>query len=230
MPTNLRDQHCSRRDYQRAEEIRATAQQTREPLLDVRGLTVEYRGSDERTCVAVADASFQMTAVEIVGIFGQLGSGKTSLGLALLNLLPSTAGRKADALHCHNRDLLKLDESEKRRIRGKEISIMCQEPALALSPVMRVGDQIADVARAHKDTSRRERRETVGAEMTLSFLGLGATEPVASWGNLLAELQQYRVLTSYWWMTAPVFALVLISSSYFLIANSLQRQVQSVAV
>ena len=66
------------------------------------------------------------------------------------------------------------------------------------------------------------------AEVALSFLGLGATEPVASWGNLLAELQHYRVLTSYWWMTAPVFALVLISTSYFAVANSLQRRVQSV--
>src|SRR5947209_5831677 len=63
------------------------------------------------------------------------------------------------------------------------------------------------------------------AEVALSFLGLGATEPVASWGNLLADLQHYRVLTSYWWMTAPIFALVLISASYFAVANSLQRRV-----
>ena len=68
------------------------------------------------------------------------------------------------------------------------------------------------------------------AEVTLSFLGLGATEPLVSWGNLMAELQQYRVLTSYWWMTAPVFALTLFCASYFLVANFLQRRVQSVAV
>jgi peptide/nickel transport system permease protein len=68
------------------------------------------------------------------------------------------------------------------------------------------------------------------AEVTLSFLGLGATEPLASWGNLLADLQQYRVLTSYWWMTAPVFALIVFSASYFLLVNSLQRRVRSVAV
>jgi peptide/nickel transport system permease protein len=68
------------------------------------------------------------------------------------------------------------------------------------------------------------------AEVALSFLGLGATEPVVSWGNLLAELLQYRVLTSYWWMTAPVFALALISSTYFALVNSLEKGVQSVAV
>jgi peptide/nickel transport system permease protein len=68
------------------------------------------------------------------------------------------------------------------------------------------------------------------AEVTLSFLGLGASEPVASWGNLLADLQQYRILTSCWWMAAPVFAVVLISSTYFFIANIFERQVQSVAI
>jgi peptide/nickel transport system permease protein len=73
-------------------------------------------------------------------------------------------------------------------------------------------------------------QQFIMAEVTLSFLGLGATEPLASWGNLLADLQQYRVLTSYWWMTAPVFALIVFSASYFLLLNSLQRRVRSVAV
>jgi peptide/nickel transport system permease protein len=68
------------------------------------------------------------------------------------------------------------------------------------------------------------------AEVTLSFLGLGATEPLASWGSMLADLQQYRVLTSYWWMATPVFALVLVSFSYFAVMNTLRTRVQSVAV
>lgn len=66
------------------------------------------------------------------------------------------------------------------------------------------------------------------AEVTLSFLGLGASEPLASWGNLLADLQQYHVLTSDWWICAPLFALVLTSSTYFLIINWLRKQVPSV--
>jgi ABC-type dipeptide/oligopeptide/nickel transport systems, permease components len=68
------------------------------------------------------------------------------------------------------------------------------------------------------------------AEVTLSFLGLGASEPVASWGNLLADLQQYRILVAYWWMAAPIVAIVLISSTYFFIANIFERRVQSVAI
>lgn len=68
------------------------------------------------------------------------------------------------------------------------------------------------------------------AEVALSFLGLGATEPVASWGNLLAELQSYRVITSYWWMFTPVVMLILVSLSYLLLLNSLQKRVHSIAV
>ena len=68
------------------------------------------------------------------------------------------------------------------------------------------------------------------AEVALSFLGLGATEPLASWGNLLSELQSYRVITSYWWMFTPVVVLVMVSSSYLLLLNSLQKRGHSVAV
>ena len=68
------------------------------------------------------------------------------------------------------------------------------------------------------------------AEVTLSFLGLGASEPLASWGNMLADLQQYRVLSSYWWMATPVFALLLVSFSYLAVMNILRTRVQSVAV
>lgn len=61
------------------------------------------------------------------------------------------------------------------------------------------------------------------AEVTLSFLGLGVSEPVPSWGNLLANLQQYNVLASYWWMFAPAMALVLVTIGYLAVANAFQR-------
>jgi peptide/nickel transport system ATP-binding protein len=131
------------------------------PLLDVRELRVEYFADDGTECVAVADATFQVRAAQIVGIFGESGAGKTSLGLALLDLLPKTAKRHAIALRFRNRDLLRLKEPEMRSLRGREISIMCQEPALALNPVIPVGDQIAEVIRAHHKLSLKERRERV---------------------------------------------------------------------
>ena len=65
------------------------------------------------------------------------------------------------------------------------------------------------------------------AEVTLSFLGLGVSEPVSSWGNLLANLQQYNVLASYWWMFAPALALVIISLGYLKVANAIHERLQS---
>jgi len=65
------------------------------------------------------------------------------------------------------------------------------------------------------------------AEVTLSFFGLGLREPEPSWGNLLATLRQYDVLTSYWWMFSPALALVVFSLGYLLLANALHQQLQS---
>lgn len=65
------------------------------------------------------------------------------------------------------------------------------------------------------------------AEVTLSFFGLGLSEPTPSWGNLLANLQQYNVLASYWWMFAPALALVLVSFGYLGVANAVHEKLQS---
>jgi len=67
----------------------------------------------------------------------------------------------------------------------------------------------------------------VVAEVTLSFFGLGLSEPMPSWGNLLANLQQYNVLVSYWWMFAPAIALVLVSFGYLIVANAFHQRLQS---
>jgi peptide/nickel transport system permease protein len=70
----------------------------------------------------------------------------------------------------------------------------------------------------------------VVAEVTLSFFGLGLAEPMPSWGNLLAPLQQYNVLVSYWWMFAPGLALMVFSLGYLAVANTLQKQLQSPSI
>jgi peptide/nickel transport system permease protein len=65
------------------------------------------------------------------------------------------------------------------------------------------------------------------AEVTLSFFGLGLSEPMPSWGNLLVNLQQYNVMVSYWWMFAPALALVLVTVGYLGVANAFHQQLQS---
>jgi len=66
------------------------------------------------------------------------------------------------------------------------------------------------------------------AEVTLSFLGLGVGEPMPSWGNLLAELQNYTVLTSYWWMYLPAIALIILFLAYHWASSALQERVGEV--
>jgi peptide/nickel transport system permease protein len=66
------------------------------------------------------------------------------------------------------------------------------------------------------------------AEVTLSFLGLGVSEPTPSWGSLLSSLQQYYVLSSYWWMFLPAVLLVPVFLLYYAAANALQERVRSV--
>lgn len=68
------------------------------------------------------------------------------------------------------------------------------------------------------------------AEVTLSFLGLGVGEPAPSWGNMLASLQRYHVLTSYWWMFAPAFALVPATLAYYSLTSLVHERVRSVVM
>ena len=68
------------------------------------------------------------------------------------------------------------------------------------------------------------------AEVTLSFLGLGLSEPAPSWGNLLANLQQYSVLVSYWWMFIPAVVLAVFSLGYLAMADTFLKRLQSTTV
>lgn len=68
----------------------------------------------------------------------------------------------------------------------------------------------------------------ITAEVTLSFLGLGMSEPLPSWGNMLSAFQQFQVMSSYWWMAAPIAALVLVSLTYFALADVLHAKTANI--
>lgn len=133
-------------------------------LLEVRDLTVSYSGSGKPR-LAVGGLNFNIAPGEVLGIQGPSGCGKTSTALALLNLLPADVEVTGSVLF-QNKDLLTLSESVLRKIRGREIAIVYQEPGLALNPVMRVGDQIAEVLRAHSSQNSRQRRDRVRQMLT----------------------------------------------------------------
>ena len=120
-------------------------------VLEVRDLRVSY--SSETSPCLIDGLSFQLHAGEIVGIEGRSGCGKTTTALTVLKLLPPYA-RVSGSVIFEDQDLLTLSERELRNLRCNKISIIYQEPTLALNPFMRVGDQITEVLRAHRRASR----------------------------------------------------------------------------
>jgi len=127
-------------------------------LLQVRGLNVTYGDADADSVPALRDVNFDVTPGEIVGILGESGCGKSTLALSILGLLPGNASIEGCVLF-KGENLREADELRRRAIRGAKISMIFQEPGLSLSPVMRVGDQITEVMRAHGITTQKLRRQ-----------------------------------------------------------------------
>jgi ABC-type glutathione transport system ATPase component len=123
-----------------------------EALLRIQDLSVRYRTDNAAIHCAVSGVTFEIGDGEAVGLVGESGCGKTSLGLALLGLHGDTAEVTGSAFFA-GRDLLTLDELSFQQIRGAKIALISQDLGLALSPVLRVGDQIAEVLHAHSGQS-----------------------------------------------------------------------------
>ena len=123
------------------------------PLLDVRDLTVSFGSA-----VRVRDLSFRVHAAETVAIVGESGSGKSLTGLALMRLLPRAARIAGGEMRLSGRDIAALEEAELRRLRGKEIAMIFQEPMTSLNPVLTIGAQIAEVVMLHEGLSRKAAR------------------------------------------------------------------------
>jgi oligopeptide/dipeptide ABC transporter ATP-binding protein len=126
------------------------------PLLEVRHLSTHYvsaRGT--RVTRAVDDVSLTLGAGETLGIVGESGSGKTTLALSLLRLLPPAGRIVSGEIRFEGDDLLRKSNAEMRRIRGKRIAMILQDPMASLNPLFTVGDQVAEPIRVHEGTSRR---------------------------------------------------------------------------
>jgi peptide/nickel transport system ATP-binding protein len=128
-----------------------------EPLLDVRDLSVSFHGGRGVTR-AVRGISFAIGR-EKVGIVGESGSGKSQTGRAILRLSPRGAKISANALSFDGIDILAATEPQMRKIRGRRISMILQDPKFSLNPLMRVGHQIVEAYRVHTSTGKAEARD-----------------------------------------------------------------------
>ncbi len=132
-------------------------QTTGTPLLAVRNLRTEI-DTEEGTIVAVNDVSLDLFGGEVLAVVGESGCGKTMLALSILGLLPVRARIAAGEVRLAGEDLLAASPLRRRRARGAEIAMIFQDPLTALNPVQRVGDQIAEMIRAHRPLRRTEAR------------------------------------------------------------------------
>ncbi len=136
-------------------------------LLSIRDLCIRFgpaSGAGARP--AVDHLTLTIAPGEALGLVGESGSGKSVTSLAILRLLDETAAHVSGSIEFEGQNLLELAPEAMRRLRGREIAMIFQEPMTALNPVMPVGEQIAEGIRAHHPRmSRKELRETVLAAM-----------------------------------------------------------------
>ena len=127
------------------------------PLLEIENLTVEFE-TRSGLFRAVDRISLTVNPREIVAIVGESGSGKSVAMLAVMGLLPKTARVTADTLAFEGRDLLQLTPSQRRRIIGKDVAMIFQEPMTSLNPCFTVGFQLGESLATHLGLGRAERK------------------------------------------------------------------------
>lgn len=126
-------------------------------VLQVSNLTVEF-SAGETSVRAVDELSLTLGQGETLGLVGESGSGKSTVALATLGLIPCPPGRVSGEVSFHGEDLLTLSPARLREVRGARIAMVFQDPASALNPVLRVGEQLAEVMRVHLGLGRAEAR------------------------------------------------------------------------
>jgi peptide/nickel transport system ATP-binding protein len=156
-------------------------------VLAVRDLTVELDGLR-----LVERVGFELAAGERVGLIGESGSGKSLTALAIMGLLPDELQTTGSAA-LGGTELVGLPERELARLRGERIAMVFQEPMTALDPMMRVGSQVAEVVRLHRDVPRDE--GLARAEELFALVGLPAPrERLRAYPHQLSGGQRQRVL------------------------------------
>jgi peptide/nickel transport system ATP-binding protein len=183
-------------------------------LLEVRDLRTYFSGKDGRTVRAVDGVSLRVGAGEILALVGESGSGKTVTGMSIMRLLNRRAVKVSSGTVLLRRpeggtlDVLSLSEAEMRRVRGREISMIFQDPLTSLNPVFTIGDQITEGIMFHSGASKASARAQ--AADLLRQVGLG---------EAVRLLQQYPHQLSGGMRQRVMIAIALSSDPQLLIAD-----------
>jgi peptide/nickel transport system ATP-binding protein len=146
-------------------------------LLALEHVDVGFATEDGRVS-AVSDVSLSVSEGEIFGLVGESGCGKTTLAMALMGLLPTTA-HVAGSVRFQGLELLGLPPDELRKLRGDRISMIFQDPMTSLDPTFPVGEQVAETITAHRDVN-----DARAKERALELLGdVGIPEPERRFGD-----------------------------------------------
>jgi len=141
-----------------------------EKILEIQDLVVHYV-TDKTTVRAVNGISLSLEKGESLGLVGETGAGKTTTALSIMQLVPDPPGRIVSGrILYEGRDMVSMDQAQKREIRGNQISMIFQDPMTALNPVLTVGDQIAEVVRLHQKISRAQ--ASIKAQEMLKLVGI----------------------------------------------------------
>jgi len=154
------------------------------PLLDVDSLTIGFGKADP----VVREVSFSVDCGETLALVGESGSGKTLTCRSILRILPSSAQVRGGAIRYahgdHTDDMLTADNAKMRSLRGDRISMIFQEPMRSLSPLHRLGNQVAEVLHLHQSISAAEAKTRVLAQ----FERVGFNDPERAWNSYPFEM------------------------------------------
>lgn len=170
-------------------------EQNNSPLLHVKNLRVSFKAENKQYIETVKGISFDIPANTTVALVGESGSGKSVTSLATMGLLPVGQSKidEQSKIIFEGKDLLSLSRQDMRKICGKDIAMIFQEPMSSLNPVFTVGDQIAEVLRLHMGMKRKQARQRV-LEL-LKEVGIPSPEmKIDAYPNQLSGGQQQRVM------------------------------------
>jgi len=139
------------------------------PVLEIQDLHVSYQSREGVPYPALTGISFGLMPGEIMGVLGESGSGKSTLAGSLVRLLPPNGNITRGAVYFEGKDLLRAKPGELQQIRGARISLIFQEPSLALHPTMRAGEQVRQVLAAHGSPGRSALNDRIRQVFALVF-------------------------------------------------------------